>query len=553
MTSSACFRTRPLCVNSFSAVPHRPPSEQRVAPQPPSRFSNGAPPQFAHAVSFAHGEPQAATDESGNPITVWDRRSYKTDLLTNRDVPDQSKRVPVLIFHNPKPTCWPQADFIVGTPPFIGNKRMRDALGTNYVDSLRLVYPSVPESADFVMYWWHKAAELCRAGVVHRFGLITTNSLRQAFARRVVQAQLVATPPLSLTFTIPDHPWVDNVDGASVRIAMTVGRAGVHDGDFEVLSETPLADGSVQVALRNTRGRIQSDISIGAHVACASRLDANSNICFQGVILVGDGFRLSTGEVCTLKQRMGTIPTVVRRHISGKDLLNGDRGNSVIDLFGISDESSVRLKYPELYQHLSVTVKPERLLNREKSRREKWWLFGRSNETMRAALAGLDRYIATVETSKCKLFAFVPSHFCPDHKLYVIASSDATLLGVLSSSIHLVWALAAGGTLEDRPTWTNTTCFLPFPFPHCSATERERIRSVAEELDAHRKRAQVQHSLTLTAMYNVWGKLRTATSLTEKERGIHDKGLVSILRKLHDDLDAAVFSTVRLERSLAHA
>jgi hypothetical protein len=27
------------------------------------------------------------------------------------------------------------------------------------------------------MYWWHKAAELVRANMVKRFGLITTNSL----------------------------------------------------------------------------------------------------------------------------------------------------------------------------------------------------------------------------------------------------------------------------------------------------------------------------------------------------------------------------------------
>ena len=103
---------------------------------------------------------------------------------------------------------------------------MRQDLGDGYAETLRATYPEVPESADFVLYWWHKAAELARAGRAKRFGLITTNSLRQTFARRVVQAQLSAKPPLSLLFAIPDHPWVDTAEGAAVRIAMTVGTAG---------------------------------------------------------------------------------------------------------------------------------------------------------------------------------------------------------------------------------------------------------------------------------------------------------------------------------------
>ncbi len=41
------------------------------------------------------------------------------------------------------------------------NKRMRTALGDGYVEALRATWPEVPESADFVMYWWHHAA---RAG-----------------------------------------------------------------------------------------------------------------------------------------------------------------------------------------------------------------------------------------------------------------------------------------------------------------------------------------------------------------------------------------------------
>ena len=87
------------------------------------------------------------------------------------------------------------------------------------------LWHDVPESADFVMYWWDNAGDFTRAGRLRRFGLITTNSLRQTFNRRVIERHMMAKPPLSLTFAIPDHPWVDSAEGAAVRIAMTVGRA----------------------------------------------------------------------------------------------------------------------------------------------------------------------------------------------------------------------------------------------------------------------------------------------------------------------------------------
>lgn len=54
---------------------------------------------------------------------------------------------------------------------------MRDVLGDEYVESLRRSYPELPESCDYVMFWWHKAATLVRTGKANRFGLIATNGL----------------------------------------------------------------------------------------------------------------------------------------------------------------------------------------------------------------------------------------------------------------------------------------------------------------------------------------------------------------------------------------
>jgi hypothetical protein len=70
---------------------------------------------------------------------------------------------------------------------------------------------------------------------------------------------------------------------------------------------------------------------------------------------------------------------------------------------------------------------------------------------------------------------------------------------------------------------------------------KQRIRALGERLDTHRKRQQEQHpGLTLTGIYNVLEKLRSGEPLTAKEKLIHDQGLVTVLRQIHDELDEAV-------------
>ncbi len=171
-----------------------------------------------------HGPPIPRLDASGQPVTRWDGVTTKTHPATGQQVPDETARTAVFDYPNPKPAEWPQADFIIGNPPFVGMKRMRLALGDGYAEALRKAYKDkVADSADLVMYWWYNAAKLLQLNEIERFGFITTNSITMIFNRRVIEDFLShKSEPIFLTFAIPDHPWVDGAEGAAVRIAMTV-------------------------------------------------------------------------------------------------------------------------------------------------------------------------------------------------------------------------------------------------------------------------------------------------------------------------------------------
>jgi hypothetical protein len=190
-------------------------------------------------------------------------------------------------------------------------------------------------------------------------------------------------------------------------------------------------------------------------------------------------------------------------------------------------------------------VKPEREQNNRASYRDLWWVFGEPRRELRPALAGLDRYIVTVETAKHRVFTFREPRVLPDNKLIVFAVRDADRLGVLSSHAHVTWALSSRTRLGfgDDPVYAKSLCFDPFPFPDCGESQRETIAAIAEELDGLRKeRLRLHPEMTLTGLYNVLAKLRSGEDLTATERNIHDRGLVRVLQQLHDDLDHAVFA-----------
>jgi len=188
-----------------------------------------------------------------------------------------------------------------------------------------------------------------------------------------------------------------------------------------------------------------------------------------GVKLHGSGFIVTPDEAKNLGLgKIKGLEKYIRPYRNGKDINNEPRGVMVIDLFGLT-EKEVRDKFPAVFQHVLTTVKPERDANNRATYRDNWWIFGEPRKELRPALEGLRRYVATVETSKHRFFQFLDAEVLPDNKLVVITLDDAFFLGVLSSRIHVVYSIAAGGWIGygNDPVYVS-----PAPYPPVKARSR---------------------------------------------------------------------------------
>ncbi|WP_420466621.1 class I SAM-dependent DNA methyltransferase [Panacagrimonas sp.] len=494
---------------------------------------------------LAHDGMDYVTDDAGQPQTRWDGHTFKKHPVTGEDVPDEAARVPIERYANPRKADWPEAEFVVGNPPYLGARTIRLALGDGYLNALRSTYEDVPEHADFVMYWWDIAAEKVRAGNLRQFGLITTNSIRQEFSRKVLIRHMNAKPPVSLAFVIPDHPWVDSSDGAAVRVAMTVASAVESPGRLQtVRRESPGEEGEVNVELVTVKGLITSSLNIGFDVSRLNTLTGNARLSCVGYQLTGTGFVVGEAEARNLDANFCSPQSRIWPLYSGRDLTQKSRGMHAIDVCDLSIPE-LREKQASIYQWIASRVKPERDQNPRASVRDRWWIYGEARNTFRPALAGCDRAIATSLTAKFRTFQFVESRAICDSTTVMFALDSAEHLGTMSSRAHVLWSLEAGSRLGvgNDSRYTKGSCFETFPFPDLTPEQSTRIGGLAEAIDAHRKRQQAAHpDLTLTGCYNVLEALRQQRPLTTKEKIIHEQGLVSVLASLHDDLDREVLA-----------
>ncbi len=365
----------------------------------------------------------------------------------------------------PREAEWPEAEFIVGNPPFLGNRLLRRGLGHEYVETLWSVFDDrLPHSSDLCCYWHEKARAAIEVGRTRRAGLLATQGIRGQANRRVLERIIDSG---SIFFARSDEPWV--LAGANVHISF-VGQDDASETNREL-------DGKATE-------RINADLTTGVDVTQAHRLPRNAGIAFYADIK-GGPFEIAEAEA----RRLLVSPNpdgrsnseVVRPWINAIDITDRPRRMWIID-FGVDMPLREAALYEAPFEYVRAVVKPFRETVRRAAYRERWWLHSEPIHGMRHALQSLPRYVVTPQTAKHRIFAWVEAGTVPSSSLTVFARDDDYTFGVLHSQPHELWALALGTQLETRPRYTPTTCFETFPFPKPTNQQRERVGEAARRL-----------------------------------------------------------------------
>ena len=351
---------------------------------------------------------------------------------------------------HPKEPEWPEAEFIVGNPPFLGDKLMRGGLGDDYVDSLRKLYDGrVPGGADLCCYWFEKGRQSIEDKRSKRVGLLATQGIRGGVNREVLKRIKAAG---DIFFAESDRDWI--LDGANVHISMV----GFDDGaeHSRVLDSKPVS-------------AIDAQLAAGSNLCDTCKLKQNAGLGFIGVAQKAP-FDIDDeiAKQFLLEQNPHGRPNsdVLRPICNAFDITRRYRFTWNVD-FGLDMLLEEAAKYEAPFEYIKKVVYPQRVKHREVRQVKYWWLFARPCPDMRRGLGGLPRFAATPRVSKHRLFVWLPPELLCDSAVVAYARSDDCFFGVLHSRIHEVWALRMGTQLETRPRYTPTSCFETFPLPEC--------------------------------------------------------------------------------------
>ena len=324
----------------------------------------------------------------------------------------------------PKERVWPEVDYIVGNPPYVGASRMRQLFGDDYCDTLNWIFSDrVPGSADFGAYWFEKARDMIDREKAKAAGFVISTAIKQEWSRPVLDR---VNQSGKIFFAISDRVWEGKE--AAVHVSL-IGFTGVnYHGDL-------ILDGQIVPV-------IHSNLSSNHNISELRQVKNESCDCISGT---GDAFENSLAEELAL-EFIHNLPedtlNTMRPFVGGRDLVQGSSN--------------------------------------------RWTIYKPYDSTGTGMKFSGKRFLVTPRVSKHCVFLWLDSVTLPDSGVVAWDTDDDYVMGVLQSRVHRVWTLANCGWRGETRNYQTRSCFRSFVFPLIDESLMDQIRDSAARLNTLR-------------------------------------------------------------------
>ncbi len=385
--------------------------------------------------------------------------------------------------------AWPRADAIVGNPPFLGAKKLRDELGSGYVDRLHNAYPDVHGRSDYCAYWFRRAHDAL--GPQGRAGLIGTISIRHGVTASASIEYIVAGGG-ELVNAVSDREWPGE---AAIRVSAVSWLRGQHVGPRFLI-----VDGR-----RYRRKRIPSHLELRADTSTAAALAANDAGTSQGVDYSSTSFYLTKEAADELSEDRDAAGRIFGL-TTGADVLSGKfrrhpQWAVYIDSDHLEQPASPGAFTRYLHQDIKSSVSERAQKSSYRSWLRTWWRPWRAQRQFFTSLNDSRRMLSCSQTMARPIFFFLSTKFRPTNAIQMFACDDDYSFGVMQSFFHWVWLKANGGRLEDRVRY-RTKVWKTFPWPQEPTTEDVvAVAAAGRELRATRRRLMAENGWSLRELY----------------------------------------------------
>jgi type II restriction/modification system DNA methylase subunit YeeA len=436
---------------------------------------------------------------------------------------------------------WPDADAIIGNPPYQSKNKMQQELGRAYLNRVRDRYPDVPGHADYCVYWFRRAHDELGAG--GRAGLVGTNTIRQNYSREGGLDYIVGHGG-TITEAVSSQVWSGD---AVVHVSIVNWLRGNEPGAKKLIRQ--LGDNLDSPWEVEEVDRIGAALSGRFDVTAAESIRTNreSDSCDQGQTHGHKGFLLSRDDAEKLLEANAKNHEVLKPYLTADEFLSSVPPTPRRYVIDFQRRSLLEARsFSEAFERAEKLVLPKRIEEaaKEDERNKKaieedpnarvnhhhrnflnrWWLLSYPRPTLMAKIRRLPRYIACGQVTKRPIFVFVSREINPNAALEVFTFADDYSFGILQSDMHWRWFVERCSTLKGDFRYTSTTVYDSFAWPQAPTMAQVReVATAAVELRSLRAQLMQDHNLTLRELY----------------RSLELPG-ESPLKRVHDRLNAAV-------------
>ena len=401
-------------------------------------------------------------------------------------------------------------DVFVGNPPFVGGTRISSQEGRHYIDWLISQYRNGGNRTDYIAYFFQRAIYLLNQNGAE--GFIASNSISETDTRSASLDVLISIGA-RIFRAEPEKRWPGS---ANVTISVVhVKKAG--------WCGMCLLSGVEAIEISS----YLTPVALHEQSVDPFTIQSTIGVCGLGSKPNGSGFVLAKDEAMDLLRRDPNLSQVIRPYLTADDVtseLDCSPSRWIIS-FGERPMTECESAWPFAFALVVERVRPKRISDTDRVRREKWWQFERHAKDVHEAILVLSRCLVTPETAKFLIFAWQPTSLVFGNSLNVVATTDDAAFAVLQSSIHETFARRPGlSRLEDRPRYNAAKCYRTFPFPGLS----KKLRDAGSFYHDLRQRICLQSQSGLTVTYN---RFHDAEETSPEMRN---------LRQRHVEMDNAV-------------
>lgn len=365
--------------------------------------------------------------------------------------------------------------YILGNPPYLGSSLQ----SVEQKDDMALVFDGINgyKNLDYIACWFYKGSLFIKNSQ-SKFSFVSTNSICQGEQVAILWSEIL-NHKQEIFFAIPSFRWKNNAKSNAAVIVSIIGIRNPSNRQKLIYNGL----------LRRECGNISPYLIEGRDVIVGKRTRPLSKLpeMQYGTKTVDDGnLTLSRAEKEALVSANPEIESFIKPYTGSYEYINRvDRYCFYINKENLTSAQSI----PEIQRRIDA-VREFRLKSKKTATRERAefpYEFGELRYRRSESIIIVPR-VSSVRRNYIP-FGFLSEDALVSDSAQAIYDVEPWLLGLLSSSIHVIWVKTVGGRLKSDYRYSSVLCYNTFPFPPISNQRKEEITQcvfrILEEREKH--------------------------------------------------------------------